>query len=80
MKMIEAVKMPQMRHARILPQPQAASACARPADVCATPRIALWPSIVYCCWLIKEHEFEGKAAESLKNETLGYLPRYVGVE
>ena len=27
MKMIEAAKMPQMRHAKILPQPQAESAC-----------------------------------------------------
>jgi len=31
MKMVEAVKMPQMRHAKILPHPQAASACRRPA-------------------------------------------------
>jgi hypothetical protein len=31
MKMIEAVKMPQPRHAKILPQPQAASARRRPA-------------------------------------------------
>jgi hypothetical protein len=31
---------------------------------------AFWPFIVYCCRLMKEREFEGKAAESLKNETL----------
>jgi hypothetical protein len=29
MKMIEVAKMPQMRHAKILPQPQAESACRR---------------------------------------------------
>jgi hypothetical protein len=31
MEMIEAVRMPQPRHAKILPQPQAESACGRPA-------------------------------------------------
>jgi hypothetical protein len=29
MKMVEAVRMPRMRHAKNLPQPQAASACHR---------------------------------------------------
>ena len=31
MKMIEAVRMPEPAHAKIPPQPQAASACRRPA-------------------------------------------------
>jgi hypothetical protein len=35
--------------------------------------MALWPSIVYCCRPMNGDEFGGKAAESLKNETLRYV-------
>jgi hypothetical protein len=38
---------------------------------CAT--CSLRPSILHCCRPTNGDEFEGKAAESLKNETLRYL-------
>jgi hypothetical protein len=37
--------------------------------------MAFWPLMVTCCRRMNERTFEGKAAESLKNETLGY-PRW----
>ena len=34
--------------------------------------MACRPAIVHCCRLVEGHEFEAKAAESLKDETLRY--------
>ena len=38
-------------------------------------RIALWTAMVYCCRPMNGDEFEGKAEESQKNETLRYRLR-----
>jgi hypothetical protein len=32
--------------------------------------MAFWPAVVYCCRMSKGREFDGKAAESLGNQTL----------
>ena len=46
MKMIEAVRMPQMTHTKILAQPQAESACRRHhKPMSAPPAITKWSSL-----------------------------------